>query len=431
MGTHTKRRQMSLAYRYSSSRLALNYYSFYESLLENPPADEILKERCQVFHQVMGDFLNGRDCLEKLDNLRNHVIHDMEIVTSYVDCFQIYEYVLNRMERRFTEAEPVNQSIDAFAAEITAAIAKSGDTVLMNHQIQEVIGQLPLRYTRQKFYSLVMERLTVYTGAGKKSLNDLLDMLETSSMVKLSADRKDVWPELYDLLEVLRCADYRNMDKGTFENCQGCMVLGSSRLNTMADDGILLINLINDLYVLRLCQAEALTDGVEDQVVRQILLGVWKRSEEEKRCELPDEITELLCQLEGIQESCMDFLMQSENPENEKDPELAKINRLLSGSFFADLELDDEKEEPADRKWIEEQGKKFCERLDETLKTLPKPVARAVMAKILSSLPVIFANTQELETYIKNSLDSCTDAAERETAMELLSRELMDEDALV
>ena len=34
MGTHAKRKQMTWAYRYSSSRLALNYYAFYESLYE-------------------------------------------------------------------------------------------------------------------------------------------------------------------------------------------------------------------------------------------------------------------------------------------------------------------------------------------------------------------------------------------------------------
>ena len=56
---------------------------------------------------------------------------------------------------------------------------------------------------------------------------------------------------------------------------------------------------------------------------------------------------------------------------------------------------------------------------------------RAVMAKILSALPNIFTNAQELEDYIKNSLESCTDVTERETSMELLSGELLDEDALV
>ena len=56
---------------------------------------------------------------------------------------------------------------------------------------------------------------------------------------------------------------------------------------------------------------------------------------------------------------------------------------------------------------------------------------RAVMAKILSALPNIFTNAQVLEDYIKNSLESCTDVTARETSMELLSWELLDEEALV
>lgn len=165
------------------------------------------------------------------------------------------------------------------------------------------MGQLPVRYTRQKFYSLVMERLTVYAGAGKKSLEDLLYMLETSAMVKLPAGMKEERPELYDLLEVLRQADYRDMEKAAFENCQGCVTLGSSRLNNSADDLLILMDLINDLYVLQLCKEEALMDGMEEQAVRQILSGVWDHFEAGRKEMLADEITEMLFKLEGIQES--------------------------------------------------------------------------------------------------------------------------------
>lgn len=431
MGTHAKRKQMTWAYRYSSSRLALNYYAFYESLYENPSADPKVLARYKAFHPLLQGFLNGTIDLEALDSLRNQVIHDMEILTAYVDCFQIYEYVLNRMERRFLEADPVTMSIDEFASRITGVIAGNGDTALMNQQIQEVMGQLPIRYTRQKFYSLVMERLTVYAGAGKKSLEDLLYMLETSAMVKLPAGMKEERPELYDLLEVLRQADYRDMEKAAFENCQGCVTLGSSRLNNSADDLLILMDLINDLYVLQLCKEEALMDGMEEQAVRQILSGVWDHFEAGRKEMLADEITEMLSKLEGIQESAFGSFLQSGDQEQEKDPVMVKIDLLLSGSSFVSLEIEKGQEEPADRKWIEKQGEAFCGRLDETLKALSKPVMRAVMAKILSALPNIFTNARELEDYIKNSLESCTDVTERETSMELLSGELLDEDALV
>ena len=113
---------------------------------------------------------------------------------------------------------------------------------------------------------------------------------------------------------------------------------------------------------------------------------------------LADEITEMLSKLEGIQESAFGSFLQSGDQEQEKDPVMVKIDLLLSGSSFVSLEIEKGQEEPADRKWIEKQGEAFCGRL---------------------------------EDYIKNSLESCTDVTERETSMELLSGELLDEDALV
>ena len=54
-----------------------------------------------------------------------------------------------------------------------------------------------------------------------------------------------------------------------------------------------------------------------------------------------------------------------------------------------------------------------------------------MMAKMFSYLPVVFRSMQELETYIRDSLESCTDLAEQEACMEILTWEMMEEDALV
>lgn len=59
MGTHAKRKQMTWAYRYSSSRLALNYYAFYESLYENPSADPKVLARYEAFHPLLQGFLRN------------------------------------------------------------------------------------------------------------------------------------------------------------------------------------------------------------------------------------------------------------------------------------------------------------------------------------------------------------------------------------
>ena len=117
--------------------------------------------------------------------------------------------------------------------------------------------------------------------------------------------------------------------------------------------------------------------------------------------------------------------------EHEDDAELSVIGKLLSGSSFMRLDEEEKDEEPADRQWIEKKGQEFCQELGQLFEGMPKAVVRAVMAKILSYLPVVFRTGQELQDYILGCLESCTDTAEREACMELLKRELMDEDALV
>lgn len=438
METHGKRKQMSAAYRYSFSRLALNYYTFYETMYETAAIPEKIREASGEFHELLKGFLDGRKAAEqsayleqvsRLDGLRSRLIHTMEIITAYTDCFQIYEYVLNRIERRFTEQESAGQSVEDFTTALVETLMQSNDAVIMNSRIQEVMGQLPVRYTKQKFYSLLMERLTIYAGAGKSSLEDILYMLRTSAMVALPEDMEQEQEELYGLLEKLRHMDYRNMEKEQYETCTDCVFLASERLNQEAGIYLMLEDLINDLYVLFLTRNEALVDGVEDQTFRAIAEGILRQFQEGDGRVLPDEITELLERLEGIQESSMEHFLYQDR-EN-RDGELAKIEKLLSGSSFVRLDEEEQEDEPADRQWIEEKGEEFCRELGTAFEGMPKAVVRAVMAKILSYLPVVFRTSQELKAYIQGSLESCTDFAEREACMEILTQELMNEDALV
>lgn len=428
MENHTKRKQMSFAYRYSSSRLALNYYTFYESVYENASIPQKIKDGAVQFNQLLRGFLDGAGDIQSLDAMRNQIIAAMEVITAYTDCFQIYEYVLNRVERRFVEGQPVTESVEDFAAALTGVLMQSDNAVIMNSRIQEVMGQLPIRYTKQKFYSLLMERLTVYAGADKASLEDVLYMLRTSSMVLLPENMKEEQPALYELLEKLQSTDYRKLDKQQYQACSDSLFLASERLNQEAGLYLMLQDLINDLYVLMMTVGESLMDGVENQAVRMILEGIWAQFKEDDGRVLTDEITEQLEKLEGMQETSMERFMVYEH---EDDDELKVIDKLLSGSSFVRLDEVDKESEPADREWLEKRGQEFCEELSHLFAGMPKAVVRAVMAKILSYLPVMFRSSQELNEYILGSLESCADTAEREACMELLKRELMDEDALV
>ena len=48
------------------------------------------------------------------------------------------------------------------------------------------------------------------------------------------------------------------------------------------------------------------------------------------------------------------------------------------------------------------------------------PVRRAVMATLLSQLPVFFNNTEEIQDYINSSLIQCSDEAEKKAVVEVI-----------
>lgn len=109
------------------------------------------------------------------------------------------------------------------------------------------------------------------------------------------------------------------------------------------------------------------------------------------------------------------------------------VDRLLSGSSFAELKQPEEnakqesaeEEKEVDRPWLEQVAGEYFKELETVFSGTSKPVVRAIMAKVLSDLPVYFRSMSEIEDYIRGSLESCLDEEEKETCKELLE-ELMD-----
>ena len=85
----------------------------------------------------------------------------MELVVAYTDSFRIYEYALNRVERRFKEGLPAPALSDEdFIRALMGYLTAVKDASAMNQRIGQIIGQLPVRYTRQKYYAMVQEALS-------------------------------------------------------------------------------------------------------------------------------------------------------------------------------------------------------------------------------------------------------------------------------
>ena len=93
---------------------------------------------------------------------------------------QLYEYAFNRMERRLLpeiRERKVAGDEEQWTREILSYITQAGETFLMNERIRSVIGELPVRLTKNKFFSLVDRGLSLYKGREKSAFSDALYML--------------------------------------------------------------------------------------------------------------------------------------------------------------------------------------------------------------------------------------------------------------
>ncbi|MFR4439321.1 MAG: hypothetical protein ACLT46_05565 [Hungatella sp.] len=435
MKSQTTKNNYQRACRYSYARFALNYYTLYETMCEETGIPAQARTCVETLNKLTEQMLEGSFELEELKRLREQVIGIMEVLTAYSDCFQIYEYVLNRLERKFHEGMKITDSIDEFTEKVGEFLSVSQDSMILNERIQNIIGQLPVRYTKQKFYSMLMDGMSVYTGSEKQTLKDMMYMLRTEAMVLLPEDMKTGYEDLYETLEDLHHADYRNMTAEQYDRCSQKMTYACNKL--MDDSGIYMLiqDVINDLYVISLAAPHVVMELGEKQTLEKIISGVLKEFLSGNTSMVEDEVTDLLYELEGTQEDAMERYLSYPGPEEtQKGPEeeaLRQVDLLLGGSPFVRLEESDRETGEADRTFLEQSVTAFCEELDQTFAALSKPVVRAVMAKILSSLPVVFRFSDEVAEYVRGSLESCTDLAERESCMELIEQVMEIEDVLV
>ena len=440
MDTRLLKKQMTTAYQYSYVRLVLNYYTLFESIAEETHVSEHISGCSTKLNELLTDYYSGKDVLEGVLALREDITNKVEIMTSYADCFQIYEYVLNRMERKFKTMPVSSFDDDTFAKRLLEYITGSSETSVMNGRIKEVIGQLPVRLTKQKFFSLVMEGLSVYIGSPMESLKDMMYTLRTESMTQLPKDMDQGYQEFYKLLEQLRRVDYKNMTAEGYEDAIGKLGSVSEGLTKESGFYVMIQEIVNDFCVLILSAGEAVVDVKEEELYSSAVKEILHNFSKEEDSFGSDEIFLKLTQMEGRQEAFYEKYLKIELPQaseerysNPDDIKSMNVDILLSGSSFAKLKCLSSKEESVkkeedvlvDRLTLEKEAGAYLKELEDVFAGSSKQVVRAIMAKVLSDLPVYFGSIDEIQSYITGSLTSCQDEAEKETCKELLE-ELMD-----
>ena len=180
---------MSAYYRNSSIRLAMNYYTYLtmEQEEEQSPEWIALTTRLDkvIKDTILSEF-NGmvlEEAVKEMDGIRNQLIADTKMVTLYADQFQIYEYILNRMEGRFEEVEalPLNYSDDKFVQRLLDYMMQDQDRSVISQKITEIVSTLPVRLTKQRYYEIVKDSFLLFVGSERQALEDRVFMLKSSA----------------------------------------------------------------------------------------------------------------------------------------------------------------------------------------------------------------------------------------------------------
>jgi hypothetical protein len=389
------------------------------------------RDLAEEFRNLFPKFVKGDISGGELLEFRAKLGDRMGVTLAYADCFRIYEYALNRVERRFdTELKPTGYSDEDMVQALMAYLSSAGDSARTNERIREIIGQLPVRFTRQKYYSMVRDALSVYIGADRQGLKNVMYLLRTGSMSELSEEKLHSEPMLYELLEGLRQVSFRELTSEGYRDAQAKITIASEALNESSDALQLMEEMVNDMYLLVLTGEDAIYDVTLREHAYHIMSGLaalWTQ----ERPEIPQELEDELQYLEGVQEESMDRYQRLESVPEDMTGEDARrgrvLEKLMSNSSFAELD-----ESPEDAGSIGQQDvDRACDAYilasEPVLRASQKPVSRAIMATSLSVLPVCFNSLEEIRRYIEGSLASCVDLAEKETCKELLIKMMESE----
>lgn len=431
------KRQASEAYGYSLVRLALQLFMYIDGLPQSCEG-----AAGQEFMELLGQYLDGTLAEGPLGDYRDSLTGQMETVVAFADCFRIYEYAWNRLERRFEpDRKPTGWSDEDMTRALMGYLTSDKDAAVVNQRIQQIIGQLPVRFTRRKYYGMVRDALTSYIGADLEGLNNEMYLLRTSAMVELTEEQKGQEPELCDLLHGLEAISMRDADKAMYRQAQADIQLASDRLSVMADELQQLQDLVNDLYVLLLTREDALGDAALEAQVDGLLRGLYQVYREWQAGGsgvIPEELSDGLTLLEGRQEEFFEAYSRLDSVPARCEGEVEiwqkgrKVERLLSSSPYVSL-CGETVQGTVTAEAVETEADGFIASLEPVFASCQKPVMRAIMAQTLACLPVCFNSLDEIQRYIEGSLGSCSDFAEKETCKELLLQlmEMDDYDAMV
>lgn len=436
---------MEINNKYAMVRLAMNYYMYYTILAEG---DEILnvenKDAINIVNNVIKNYVDNGDNIQNdiasLENLRNESIEKAADITCYVDIINVYEHALNRVEYRFrTEDYPQGYKDEDFTRTLMQFILDDEDKMAINHKICDVLGQLPIRFTKNKFFEMLSNGFSIYKGGTKESFNDFIYRIKTTSMLEKRDKMAENFPYLSDDIAEFEKINFKEITAEEYKETSEHLKLVSDNIVDIMDGNMSLQEIINGLLVILYTKEyqddDNITKACFEIIKNTNLLCLGQESPKSL-----EEIEDMFVMLEGVQEelypkiSNYDVTEQIKENYNDKVAELGlsqeydivmKLPKLNADSIYVDLDKVEDNSE-ADEEFIEKEENKLFDEYNELFANCDRMIKRAVMSAAISELPIFFNNISELQDFIYNTLSTCTDKAEKLACIEILNG-IMDE----
>ena len=425
--------------RISTLRFSMNYFMFAEVLEDSPAGitDEFAGENEKLQGIVSSLFSgeNDSDPEKEILSLRSELIEKMDSLTALIDHLTIYEYIINRMEFRYKDGGfDDNYYRNGFEKDIYRYVTSDRDNQVINAKISRVITELPMRLSRNKFEDLIRNSYSLYLDSDKLAIDDFTYKLRSCSGLHEPKGMREYFPELAQKLDELDGFSCETAGKNEYEVMAAILCEASDLATEYSDRIVMLMEMVNDLLSVYMTR-NSLKEVKEYETLSHVIVETHRMIEKER--DLDETLSEEFIAFEGVQEKVMSQIFSPESalPEineicgkeidslglREEMDDLLKLQRLQSSSTFAELSEDPSSGENPGEIYLHRAVDDLIEEFSMAFDKVGRSKKRAMMAAVIGNIPVYFNNLQEFSEYVHVSLGQCSDEAERQACMNIIS----------